>query len=163
MTNPLVEYETQAFEARNRGDFESAILLYEKIVNQNPNWEHGQAYYDLAGCYWDIGEIEKAKENYLRALNIQPLYYIFVGGYAAFLFEFGEPQIAFDWYLKLLKIESEFTGIGGVRNPDLEGMKQTKLGLIRLGEKMGWDKNEVETRIADYLPEIASSTVTKQV
>lgn len=147
MTNPLVKYESEAFEARRKKDFQVAISLYEKIVSENPNWEHGQAFYDLAGCYWDIGEIEKAEKNYLRALNIQPNYYIFVGGYASFLYRFGKPETAFDWYLKLLKIETDISSDG---NPQIENVNK---GLFALGEKLGWNKDAVEKRVTDYLKE----------
>ncbi len=52
----LVKLEKYALEAMNRGDYRQAIALYSEIVERNPYWEHGQAFYDLAGCYWDIGE-----------------------------------------------------------------------------------------------------------
>ncbi len=151
MENQLIKYEKDALEAVNNQNFQLAISLFEEIVRQNPKWEHGQAFCNLAGCYEDIGELERAEENYLNALNIQPDYYIFVGNYAGFLYQFGDPQIAFDWYLKLLKIESNFLGIGGEKTPDSQQIKRAKLGLIALGEKLGWSKDEVETRIANYL------------
>lgn len=145
MTNPLAEYEKEAFEARGRKEYQRAISLYEKIVKENPKWEHGQAFCNLAGCYEDIGELEKAEKNYLAALNIQPEYYIFVANYAAFLYLHKEPQIAFDWYLKLLKIE---INISSAENQQLDNIKTA---LLELGEKLGWSKDRVQTQIAEYL------------
>jgi hypothetical protein len=133
MTNPLVEYERQAFNARDQGDFRTAIMLYEKIAKENPNWEHGQVYYDLAGCYEDIGDLQKAEENYLRALEIQPNYYIFVGGYAGFLDRHGDPRAAFDFFAKLF------------RDGDAPGLDSIKSKLYILGEQIGWTEDEVET------------------
>jgi tetratricopeptide (TPR) repeat protein len=150
MTNPLVEYEKNAFDARRNKNFQVAISLYEKIVVENPNWEHGEAFYNLAGCYEDIGELEKAEENYLNALNIQPEYYIFVGGYASFLYQFSEPQTAFDWYLKLLKIEKENKPLEWTSENQWQ-LDDIKINLFALGEKLDWSKDEVETRIANYL------------
>ncbi len=150
MTNPLVEYEKNAFDARSNKNFQVAISLYEKIVMENPNWEHGEAFYNLAGCYEDIGELEKAEENYLNALNIQPEYYIFADGYASFLYRFGEPQIAFNWYLKLLKIETDSKPLVW-SDENQRQLDNIKVSLFALGEKLGWNKDEVETRIAKYL------------
>lgn len=89
MRNELVELETKAFFARDRGDFGEAIKNLEELVRINPQWEHGEALYNLAGCYEDIGDLHKAKANYLRALEIQPDYYMFVEGYSSFLERHG--------------------------------------------------------------------------
>jgi len=150
MENQLIKYEKDALEAMNNQDFQLAISLFEEIVKQNPNWEHGQAFYDLAGCYEDTGQLEKAKENYVQALKIQPDYSIFVGGYASFLYQFGEPQVAFDWYLKLLKIETENKPLEWTSENQRQ-LDNIKVGLFALGEKLGWSKDEVETRIAECL------------
>ena len=84
MNNHLVELETLAFHARDRGELGDEIEKLEELVRINPQWEHGEAIYNLAGCYEEIGDLQKAKANYLRALEIQPDYYIFVEGYEGF-------------------------------------------------------------------------------
>lgn len=128
----LVKLEKYALEAMNRGDYRQAIALYSEIVERNPYWEHGQAFYDLAGCYWDIGELDKAEKNYLRALEIQPNYYIFVGGYAEFLDQHGDPKAAFDLFAKLFRDGDA---------PDLDSIKSR---LYILGARIGWAADEVE-------------------
>ena len=143
--NELVKLETDALAAMNSGEFRLAISLYEKIVNENPNWEHGQAFYNLAGCYEYIGDIKAAETNYLRALSIAPKNWYFVGGYADFLDQYGDLKAAFDWYLKLLRIESESKPVTWtVENQKV--LDDIKLTLYGLGEKLGWNKDEVDRR-----------------
>jgi|ANMQ01.1.fsa_nt_gi tetratricopeptide (TPR) repeat protein len=88
----LVELEKKAFLARDRGDLGEAIESLEELVRINPQWEHGEAFFNLAQCYEEIGDLQKAKANYLRALEIQPDYYIFIEGYAAFLKHYGNVE-----------------------------------------------------------------------
>jgi len=143
----LVKLEKYALEAMNRKDYRHAIALYKEIISQNPGWEHGQAFYDLAGCYEDIGNLEKAKENYLRALEIQPNYHIFVGGYAGFLDQYGDPREAFELYLKLLRLETEFKPLEwGPENQ--QQIDRIKSNLYVLGARLGWNQDDVEKVIA---------------
>jgi len=139
MRNILAEYESQAYQARSESNFDRAIDLYEKIIQENPGWEHGEAYLNLASCYEANGNIEKAEENYLNALRIQPDYYIFVGGYASFLDKYGEPRMAFDWYLKLFNIEKEMTGSDSVQS--LAGRIEHR--LFELGAALGMRDDEI--------------------
>jgi tetratricopeptide (TPR) repeat protein len=132
MMEHLVELEKKALQAMNLGDFTHAIKLYEEIVRENPQWEHGQAFYDLALCYENIGDLQKAEENYLRALEIQPKYYIFVGGYAEFLEQHGDPRAAFEFFAKLFRDGDA---------PDLDIIK-SKLHI--LGARIGWKDDEVK-------------------
>lgn len=148
MTNELVEHENEAFKARGEGDFPTAISLYEKIVAKQPDWEHGQAFYDLAGCYEEIGDSGKAEENYHRPLDIQPTYYIFLSGYASFLSRFREPEKAFNAYLELLKVETETVPLSWTSENE-QMVDDIKANLFSLGEKLGWKKESVKSRIAN--------------
>lgn len=151
MEHPLIKRQRQALRAMNEKNFRVAIPLFEEILKESPSWEHGRGFYNLAGCYEDIGELNRAEENYLNALRVQPMYHVFIGGYASFLYLFGEPAKAFEWYLKYLKSISEFRGVGGTPTPDLERMGQSKSILFDLGKRLGWNRNEVEKRISDFL------------
>jgi tetratricopeptide (TPR) repeat protein len=146
MNTNLRELEREAFEARERGDFRKAITLYEKIAQESPNWEHGQIFYDLAGCYEDTNDLPKAEENYQRALHIQPTFYIFVEGYASFLYRKGELGSAFDWYLNALKIELR-SRPSKVDPPHDQRLVRFRDIIHSLGARLGLSPDEVEEKI----------------
>jgi tetratricopeptide (TPR) repeat protein len=47
---------------------EKSVEILEKIANQNPNYT--PTYYQLAALYWAKNEIEKAKNTYLKGIEI---------------------------------------------------------------------------------------------
>ncbi len=53
---------------RNR-DWKDSIALYNQILKYNKTY---RVYNNLGNAYSDIGEYEKAKENYLKAINFDP-------------------------------------------------------------------------------------------
>src|SRR2546426_1005955 len=100
MESDLVKLETEALASRNAGDQKRAVELLSAIVTEQPDWEHGEAFCDLAGCYEDLGEFDKAEESYRRAIDYGPANPYFWGGYASFLYLHRDPQTAFDAHLK---------------------------------------------------------------
>ena len=52
------------------GDFESAVVEYEKIIQRG--YENWQAYYNLGNAYYKLGETGKAILNYERAKRLNP-------------------------------------------------------------------------------------------
>lgn len=64
--------EREAFAAEKDGDFESAILIWEQILEAYPRWENGYAHYHLADCYTRTGQIDLAVEAYRNAIALAP-------------------------------------------------------------------------------------------
>jgi len=102
MNRHLAEWESEAVRLMNKGKLKDAIELFEKVINERPDFEHGMEFYHLAGCYEDLGDLEKAEQNYLKALSYGPGDTIRMGGYAAFLYLHGDPEKSFEMHLKLL-------------------------------------------------------------
>jgi len=65
-------------------------------------------FYQIAVCLEDLGELEKAKANYLKAIEYDDEDYIRLGGYASFLYLYGNSEEALDAYLKLLQLEKRW-------------------------------------------------------
>lgn len=107
MAHHLVELEQEALNLMNGGNYKEAIKLYEKIIDENPNWEFGVCFYDMAHCFEELGELEEAKKNYLKAIEYDDEDSIRLGGYASFLYLHGEPKQALDAYLKLLTLKKQ--------------------------------------------------------
>jgi tetratricopeptide (TPR) repeat protein len=102
-----VELEQEALKLTNQGDFKTAIELYKKIVEENPNYEFGACFYNMACCYEELGELEKARENYLKAIEYSDDS-IKLGGYASFLYLHGDTEEALEAHLKLLGFEKKW-------------------------------------------------------
>lgn len=143
MKDHLVELERKALAEKSNGELSKAAVLYSRIVEQRPDYEHGMAYYNLAGCYEDLGEIGKARESYERALEYGRDDPIILGGYASFLFLYGEPEEAFENFLELIALE---------KNASNQTATETiKIALHELGRKIGMSEQMVDTRIRSVL------------
>lgn len=93
-----------AIKLGTSGKLREAVELYEALLKECPNFEHGHANYDLAGCYEDLGEYTKAEQHYRVALSIDPPNPIFLGGLASFTFLHGDPQESLNLHLKMLRL-----------------------------------------------------------
>lgn len=138
MSNRIVELEQEALKLQNNNELEKAIMLYETIVKEQPNYEFGMCFYQLACCLEDVGRLEEAEKNYIKALEYGPEDVIRVGGYASFLYLHGDPQKAFDVYLNLYSLEKKSGG----------KMDDLILALNKLGSKMGLTKEEIRMKIS---------------
>ncbi len=59
MNTDLATIEKEALAFMNDGKKEQAALLFSKIIAERPDWEHGQAAYNLASCLEDLGELDQ--------------------------------------------------------------------------------------------------------
>jgi len=70
-----IEYEnyfSKGLEAHNKGNYDEAILYYQKVINLNPGYF--KAYYNLAQVYYSKGEYMNALNNFQNALEIDTQY-----------------------------------------------------------------------------------------
>jgi|ERR1700733_1324611 Flp pilus assembly protein TadD len=136
----LIEVQQKALQAFNSGRLQEAVNLFEAIVKQAPDWEHGTAVYSLACCYEDLGDLVSAEKSFRRALQCEPENPTFLGGLASFLFLHGDVAESFDTHLALLQM---------VRRSGNElRAKSIETALKALGERMGLPDEVVAERIA---------------
>jgi Flp pilus assembly protein TadD len=135
----LRELEEQALVLMNRGEKAKAAELFKAIIRERPDWEHGEAFYDLAGCQEDLGELDKASESYRRALEYEPRNPYFLGGYASFLYLHGDPKSAFEQHLSLWEIE---------RNNEDSSAKIMN-ALRELSKRLGLSDQELQDRLKE--------------
>ena len=136
----LVELWHKACTLKNARDWQSAARLYERILLVQPDWEHGYGYFNLAECYEEIGRINDAHCAYERAVCSTPTDQILLGGFASFLYLYGEPSQAFDQYTRLLILDKKCG--------DDDGVAKSMTALRSLGSRLGWSAAETESKIA---------------
>ena len=135
MRSELVHLEQQALALMNAGQMDRASKLWLTIINEEPSWEHGEALYNLASCYEDLGNLTSAKQCYTDALNYGPQNTIFWGAYASFLYLHGDPREAFEAYIKVLQLDT-------CQYDDL------MVALRTLANKLGLSNQELQDHIA---------------
>jgi tetratricopeptide (TPR) repeat protein len=136
MNEHLVEIEKKALALKNSGKMPEASILLEKIIKEMPSWEHGYGYYNLAECYEDMREFDKAREAYENAIKLDRNNSMFVGAYASFLYLQGQTVETFEWYLKLLSLENS--------QGDQKLANDTKKMLSQLAEKLNYTELELD-------------------
>ena len=133
MVNHLVQLEQEALEAQNSGNLKHAIELFEKIVEENPNYEFGMCFYNIACCLEIMGELEKAKTNYIKAIEYDDEDVNRLGGFASFLYLHGNPKEAFEMHLKLLSLKRK----------QHYNISNTLIVLKALGQKIGLSNQKI--------------------
>jgi tetratricopeptide (TPR) repeat protein len=134
-TTLLLDLEKKGLANLSQKKYQEAAKLFEKITQISPGYEHGMAFYDLACALEEIGEIERTRKAYEKALFYAPDDHIRMGGYASFMYLHGNVHTAFEAYLSLLKIYKN--------DNDSNGISNCHQALYSLGKKMGWDHDEV--------------------
>ena len=142
METALVTHYQEALAQMNAGQKERAAALFSAIVEAHPDWEHGLALHNLAGCLEDLGDLKSAEQCYQRAIQFGPGNPILWGGYASFLFLHGEPERAFEAHLRLLKIER-----AARPDPSEEAIQAVTLALKTLADRLSMSPRELSMRI----------------
>lgn len=87
--------------------YSEATVVWRRLLQHDPNWEHGIAHSSLAQCLVQCGEFVEAEEYFVRALALEPSF-VHLGGYASFLYlHSSDIPKAFDIQLQLLQLESK--------------------------------------------------------
>ncbi len=133
--HPLVELQQRAIELQNRKRFREAIELFEMIVKERPDWEHGSIQHSLSYCYEELHEYEKAEQWLLAALQYDPDNPYFISSYASFLYLHGDPRKSFDMHMRMLELE----GADSTFSPSIEFLKN-------LGAKVGLSDEAVNSK-----------------
>ncbi len=133
-TDYLIALEREAREFLNKEEYKRASELFLKIVTEAPDFEHGFCFYDLAICLEELGEFHTAEQYYRKALEYQPDDSIRLGGYASFLYLYGDWRVAFDMHLKLLALERA--------HGNTTGVDRTLIALRSLAHNLHMSKEE---------------------
>jgi tetratricopeptide (TPR) repeat protein len=89
------------------GDFESARLLLDEVIQMNPN--NAQAWKNLGSIFWEYGMHNKELDCYNKALNIQPDLQEALFSKGLTLYKaFGETEKGIDFMIRSTKISDRF-------------------------------------------------------
>lgn len=137
----LIKTEKEAYRLLQSGQFKEAAKLFEIIVSMRPDFEHGSAWYHLACCCEDIGELDRADRCFREALKYEPENHIYLRGLASFAYLYGDIKEAYELNLKVLNLGF------------LSDSERTELPeFVRsLGEKIGLNKEIVDLHIQNAL------------
>lgn len=64
------QFHTKGYEARKKGDYETAIKLYSEALAIMPN--HFKALFNRGFAYDKLGEFDLAINDYSKAIQIDP-------------------------------------------------------------------------------------------
>ncbi|HEY0097932.1 MAG TPA: tetratricopeptide repeat protein [Pyrinomonadaceae bacterium] len=133
--NRFGKLEAEGLAFLHAGQFADAIEVFMKLAEENPGYEHGICFYHLACCFEDVGDFEKARLHYERALQAAPGDVYRVGGYAAFLYLHGNPKDAFEAQLNYLRVVRRM----GNKTDEEKAISNLK----HLGAKLGLTEDEI--------------------
>jgi len=133
----LVQLEETGLNALNRQDYELAIKCFKKIIDTQPDYEHGSIHYHLACSYEDTGQLDLAKIYYKKALEHRPDDTVFLGGYVSYLYLHEDLNEALSGYIQLFKLEKS-------RGSDTA---KTMEGLNAIAKKLRLSDEDLNTRI----------------
>jgi Flp pilus assembly protein TadD len=136
----LTDLEREAIALMNRNDFEAAARHWERLLRDQPDWEHGTGAYSLAICYEEMNRPEEAVRLYREALRQEPDNTHFLGGYASFLYLHGDSKDAFDMYTRLFR--------NARTSKNVECEKELTPALLELGRRLGLS----ESQVREHLP-----------
>ena len=135
----ILELEQEGLRANRNGNYKLAVVFFKELVEISPEFEHGMAFYNLASALEEEGCLKEAKEAYLKAIEYDSEDPIRLGGFASFLYLHGSCDEAFNAHLNLLQLERIIK--------DYSSAEETLEVLYELGEKIGWNKEEVQKAI----------------
>lgn len=103
--NPRLYYiENLARLYLDKGEFKAAIALYEDLVKAKESYEN---YFNLAMAYKGNHDWEKAKETYLKSIEINPKGYESYFNLAYIALNENKPEQAIECYQKALEIKPD--------------------------------------------------------
>jgi tetratricopeptide (TPR) repeat protein len=139
----LIQMSLDASVLMKAADWGSASKLYEVILKEHPNWEHGYGWFQLAHCYEEAGQIEEAGIAYEHAFKTNPTDTIIMGGLASFLYLHGNKTSAYNLHVQLIALER--------KKGETKCAAVTMIALNKLGEQLGLTNKEIESDIVKQM------------
>lgn len=116
----------RAFDASQAGQYEAAIILYQKVVKIEP--DNTNALFALGALYQKLGQIEDAKREYGQLLRIEPNHERGINNYIALIAE-ESPSKALGQLKEMERINPSFSPVKAQI-----GMIYAKAGEFELAE-----------------------------
>jgi Flp pilus assembly protein TadD len=135
MKRNLRELEISGKTFYDAGDYGRAFEIFSAIAEQQPDWEHGRCYYEMALCCEELERFVEAEKFFRSALKYEPQNDFYLGGLASFLYVHGDPKRAFDAHIELSKLK--------LRQGDQAGVRTVNVALEALGHKIGMTDKEI--------------------
>lgn len=116
----------RAFDASQAGQFEAAIILYQKVIKMEP--DNTNALFAMGALYQRLGQIEDAKREYGQLLRIEPNHERGINNYIALIAE-ESPSKALGQLKEMERINPSFSPVKAQI-----GMIYAKAGEFELAE-----------------------------
>lgn len=101
------------------GKFNEAIIIYKKIIDRLPN-DH-DAYYNLANCLREQGDLTNAEDYYKRAISVNPKYSLALNNLGLTLQMQNKFREAIDYYNKSIELDPKnYMAINNLGHTSLE-------------------------------------------
>lgn len=104
MQDKIISLEQEGLKLLKHRDYESAASIFSQILAESPNYEYGACFFHLAVCLEELGQFSQAEANFKKAVELLPDDTVRLGGYASFLYLYGDPRDALQAHLHLLKL-----------------------------------------------------------
>jgi Flp pilus assembly protein TadD len=65
----VVALHAQALRLMRDSQWKEAIAVLKSLLDQNPDYEHGAPWYDIACCHDELGEVAEARRSPARIKN----------------------------------------------------------------------------------------------
>lgn len=102
----LSELMAGAAQLCNQGEWERAIIIYNKCLQANPRYI--DALYNLGVCYTNLGDFEKALEQYERVLELNSIDVEANYNSGVAHSQLGNTSKAIDAYKRTLEIDERY-------------------------------------------------------
>lgn len=129
-SDDALSLEAQATKLRDEDKFKQAALVWEKLLGQIPDWEHGTGFYDLGYIYLELGEDQKALECFRKAMIFMPESDYFHEAFARVATSVGDPYEALESFKFVFSNPSW-------KNYTLEMKQELNELLVILANKLG--------------------------
>jgi tetratricopeptide (TPR) repeat protein len=122
----LLQLSQQADALRRENKLSEAIPILEQLLSEQPDWEHGNGWFDLSSMYQSIGQNLKALECAARARPYQPGSGVFDIHYADLASRFGDADDACDTLVAALAAECQIYS-----NPNFKKDREEILRIVQ--------------------------------
>lgn len=149
MINNLNEAISEVESLRDSNRLEESIDLLQQVLEQQPDWEHGDGWYDLSCMLSQVGKNQEAIECIERALTHQSGHPVFKIHLVDLLSKYGDADIAFQTFLEEVRLNPNIYSDPSYYGPRNEALQL--MGQI-LARKL-ISASEAKSRLVEVCPE----------
>lgn len=139
----LVALAQSAIQCHATGEWESAVQIWRRILQVDPEWESGDGWYNLGVCLEMLNRPMDARTPYLRALANFPWNPVFLATWAAWCEDYAAEAEQLDAELRHLVAWSPWGA--------LEAPPELPLRVSELASRLGVCDEEIRRTLAARL------------